>query len=181
MLEPLTDDLAPRPPALGPIAHLLLNTSKLWAAAGGLLFVGLVAMSIVSIVGRKLFSAPVPGDVEVLQMVAASAGASFFAYCHMNQGDVKVDFFTAKAGERTVHRLDAAGSLLFALVGALLTWRTGAGALATMNDGETSAILGWSVGLAQWAMVPGFVLMTLAGLAMTDWHWRQAAGAGSAP
>ena len=37
------------------------------------------SMSIVSISGRKLFSAPVPGDVEMLQMCAAFASSSFFA------------------------------------------------------------------------------------------------------
>ena len=36
-------------------------------AAGGLVFVALVAMQIVSIVGRKLFAWPVPGDVDVIE------------------------------------------------------------------------------------------------------------------
>ena len=53
-----------------------------------LVFVALVVMSIVSIVGRKLLSWPVPGDVEVLQMCAAFASSSFFAYCHLINGDV---------------------------------------------------------------------------------------------
>ena len=67
---------------------------KAAAIAGALVFVALVAMSIVSISGRKLFSAPVPGDVELLQLCAAFASSSFFAWCHLNLGDVKVDFFT---------------------------------------------------------------------------------------
>jgi hypothetical protein len=40
-----------------------LATCKYLAIAGGLVFVALVVMSIVSITGRKLFSWPVPGDV----------------------------------------------------------------------------------------------------------------------
>ena len=56
----------------------------------GAALVAVVVMSIVSIVGRKLFNAPVPGDVEVLQMFAAFASASFFAYCHLMHGEVKV-------------------------------------------------------------------------------------------
>ncbi len=43
------------------------------AIAGGLVFVGLVVMSIVSITGRKLFSWPVPGDVEMLQDLVIAA------------------------------------------------------------------------------------------------------------
>jgi hypothetical protein len=66
------------------------------AIIGGLIFVGLVLMSVVSIVGRKTVGWVVPGDVEMLQMLAASASASFFPYCHLLHGDIKVDFFTHK-------------------------------------------------------------------------------------
>ena len=83
---------------------------------GGLVFVALVAMSIVSIVGRKLFAWPVPGDVELLQMCAAFASSAFFAYCHLVGGDVKVDFFTHNLAPRKVALLDAFGSLLVGLV-----------------------------------------------------------------
>ena len=134
------------------------------AIAGALVFVGLVAMSIVSISGRKLASAPVPGDVEMLQLCAAFASSSFFAWCHLNHGDVKVDFFTERLAARHVHALDALGSLLVAAFGALLAWRTGAGALTLHAAGETTMILGAPVWLGQALMVPGFVLLALAGL-----------------
>jgi len=143
--------------------RVLLALSKYLAIAGGLVFVGLVGMEIVSIVGRKLFGWPVPGDVEVLQMCAAFAAASFFAYCHMVNGDVKVDFFTHNLPPAVVASLDAIGSLLVGLFGALIAWRGAAGALAIKEVGETSAILGWPVWLAQALMIPGFVLLALAG------------------
>ena len=54
--------------AFGPGGLALLKVSKVVAIAGGLVFVALVVMEIVSIVGRKLFGFVVPGDVEVLQM-----------------------------------------------------------------------------------------------------------------
>lgn len=157
----------------GPYGRVLLATAKWFAFAGGLIFSGLVIMSIVSIVGRKLFNAPVPGDVEVLQMFAAFASAAFFAYCHLMHGDVKVDFFTAKIS--TNHRcfLDAAGSLLVGLVGALLAWRTWAGAMSLREAGESSAILEVPVWIAQALMVPSFILLALAGLYMCVQTWTQ--------
>ncbi len=158
--------------AFGPVGHLLFRASKVLAITGGLIFVAIVIMSIVSIVGRKLYSAPVPGDVEMLQMAAAFASASFFAYCHLNGGDVKVDFFTAKASEKTVHRLDAFGSFLVGAFGALITWRAGVGALAIKEAGETSMILGWPVWVAQMLMLPGFLLLALAGFYMVILHLR---------
>jgi TRAP-type C4-dicarboxylate transport system permease small subunit len=159
-------------PGFGLFGRRLLGVSKLLAMAGGLVFVLLVLMSIVSIVGRKLAASPVPGDVELLQMCASFACASFFAYCHLIGGDVKVDFFTARCSARTVRVLDAAGSALFATVGGVLAWRTGVGALAVRDAGETSVILGWPIWVAQILMVPGFALMALAGLYMVGAHLR---------
>jgi TRAP-type C4-dicarboxylate transport system permease small subunit len=150
----------------------LLTVAKNVAIAGGLVFVALVVMSLVSIVGRKLFARPVPGDVELLQMCAAFASSAFFAYCHMANGDVKVDFFTHNAPPRIVARLDAVGSLLVGLFGALLAWRTAVGALAVQEVGETSAVLAVPVWIAQGLMVPGFLLLAAAGLYMCMHRFR---------
>ncbi|PZR95742.1 MAG: TRAP transporter small permease [Stutzerimonas stutzeri] len=168
------------PVVFGPSGRVLLATSKLLAIIGGLLFVGLVVMSIVSIVGRKLLSAPVSGDVELLQMIAAAASAAFFAFCHLNHGDVKVDFFTAAAPPWVNHLLDAFGSLLVGLVGAVLTWRVYVGAIGTQESGETSAILDIPVWWAQIAMVPGFAMLALAGFYMAARHAQEAMRRGEA-
>jgi len=149
----------------------LLSFARWFAYAGGGVFTALVAMSVVSIVGRKVASAPVPGDVELLQMCAAFGSASFFAYCHLTGGHVKVDFFTAWLAPGKRAFLDAAGSLLLGLIGALIAWRTLAGALSVKEAGETSAVLGVPVWLAQAAMVPGFVLLALAGFYVCHHTW----------
>jgi TRAP-type C4-dicarboxylate transport system permease small subunit len=154
----------------GPMGRRLLLLCKVAAVAGTLVFTALVGMSIVSITGRKLWSAPVPGDVELLQVCSAFAAATFFAYCHLNRGDVKVDFFTDRLPVRGVHMLDAIGSLLVGLFGALVAWRTGAGALMIGQAGETSMILGLPLWVGQALMVPGFVLLALAGFYMAAWH-----------
>ena len=171
MSEPVTEN--PGGTAqFGPSGRKLLAVCKFVAILGGLVFVGLVIMSIVSIVGRKLFSAPVPGDVEVLQMLAAVASASFFAYCHLMHGDVKVDFFTAGIGTSKRRILDAAGSMLLGMVGAVLTWRTWTGAMSLRDAGESSAILEIPVWIAQVLMVPSFLLMALAGFYVGTQTWR---------
>ena len=92
---------------------------------------------------------------------------AFFAWCHLANGDVKVDFFTHNLPPRAVAALDAMGSLLVGLFGALIAWRTAAGAIALREVGETSAVLGWPVWLAQGLMVPGFALLALAGFYMS--------------
>jgi len=162
--------------AFGPVGLALLKVSKVVAIAGGLIFVALVVMSIVSIVGRKLFGFVVPGDVEVLQMGAAFASATFFAYCHMIHGDVKVDFFTHNLSPRKVALLDALGSLLIGLFGALIAWRTAVGAVSLREVHETSAVLDWPIWIAQALMVPSFVLMAVVGFYMCVHLLRLAGG-----
>ena len=180
MQEPVPGVPANDPIIFGPSGRVLLAVAKVLAIIGGLLFVGLVVMSIVSIVGRKLLSVPVPGDVELLQMIAAAASAAFFAYCHLNHGDVKVDFFTAAAPPWVNHALDAFGSLLVGLAGAVLTWRVCVGAIGTQESGETSAILDIPVWWAQIAMVPGFAMLALAGFYMAARHVQEAGRRGEA-
>ena len=160
----------------GPGGRMLLALTKYLAIGGGLVFVALVVMEIISIVGRKLFSWTVPGDVEMLQMCAAFASASFFAYCHMVHGDVKVDFFTHNQKPYRIAALDAFGSLLVGLFGLLIAWRAGAGAWSVQEVGETSAVLGWPVWIAQALMVPGFALLGAVGLYQCVHFLRAARG-----
>ncbi len=160
--------------AFGPLGNFLLKLARWFALAGGLIFVGLVLMSLVSVVGRKLFSFAVPGDVEVLQMCSAFALSSFFAYCHLIHGDIKVDFFTHNMAPGKVAFLDAFGSLAVGLFGALIAWRTAAGALSLKEAGETSAILSWPVWIPQALMVPGFALLAIAGFYMCAHQLRLA-------
>ena len=173
-LPPVHAEGSAAPPrAFGALGRWLAGACQLAAVLGALVFVALVAMSIVSISGRKLFSAPVPGDVELLQLCAAFASSSFFAWCHLNHGDVKVDFFTERLPERAVHALDAVGSALVAAFGALLAWRTGAGVASVHAAGETTMILGLPLWVGQALMLPGFVLLALAGLYRSAEHLQR--------
>jgi TRAP-type C4-dicarboxylate transport system permease small subunit len=172
MQEPMGSVAEATELAFGPTGRVLMRIAKALAIAGGLVFTALVVMSIISIVGRRLWSAPIPGDVEILQMCAAFASASFFAYCHLNRGDVKVDFFTHNFSPAVVGALDAFGSSLVGIFGALLTWRAGAGVLSSIQSGETSTVLGWPLWIPQMLMLPGLALLGLAGFYMASLYWR---------
>ncbi|MFL6651082.1 MAG: TRAP transporter small permease [Sulfurifustaceae bacterium] len=176
-MQDLTSDAGAAPAhdfdALG---RFLLAITRYLAILGGLVFVALVIMSIISISGRKLYAWPVPGDVELLQMCSAFAASTFFAYCHMVGGDVKVDFFTHNLRPAIVAILDAFGSFLIGAFGALIAWRTAAGAISLKEVGETSAILAWPVWIFQALMVPGFVLMAIAGFYMCVYRLRRTRG-----
>lgn len=167
-------------PDRGPAGNLLFRLSQGFALAGGLLFIFLVLMSLVSIVGRKLMAAPVPGDIEMLQMGTAVASAALLPYCEMIAGHLRVDFFTANASPRSRRIMDAVSHLLLALVAALIAWRTGVAANSLRLVGETSMMLSWPVWPAWAAMVPSFVLFAAAGLYNAAQEFRLARSEGAA-
>ena len=82
-----TDELVP-PQGVG---HLLNRVATGFTMLGGLTFCALIVMSIISIVGRKLFSAPVRWDAELMPMGAAVGAAAFLS---MNHGDFNAQRFT---------------------------------------------------------------------------------------
>lgn len=76
----------------GPLGEKLYEITRIFAFGGGLGFIALVVMSLISIVGRKLVSMPIPGDIEVMQMGTAVASAAMLAYCEMERHHLRVDF-----------------------------------------------------------------------------------------
>jgi TRAP-type C4-dicarboxylate transport system permease small subunit len=144
--------------------HLLFVVARMFALAGGLLILALVLMSLASIVGRALFSAPVPGDYELIQLGTAVAVASFLPLTQLRGGHVIVDFFTAGSRPAVREWLDAAGALLVGLAGALIAWRMAHGAISLLEANDQTTILGVPTGYAVALMVPSFALLALAGL-----------------
>ncbi len=169
-------DEASATPAFGPWGRRLHGLTRLFAIAGGIGFIAMVAMSIVSIVCRKLDAAPVSGDIEIMQMGTAVASAAMLAYCEMEHHHLRVDFFTSGLSAATRHRLDALSHLLLALVAAVVAWRTGVGAASLKEAGEASMLLLWPVWTVVAAMVPSFALLSIAGLYNAGLYWQAASG-----
>ncbi|NMG45653.1 TRAP transporter small permease subunit [Aromatoleum toluvorans] len=165
-LEPGSIEHVAHPEALphGPWGRRLYAASRVSALMGGTVFMLMIGMSLVSIVGRKLFALPVPGDFEVLQMGAAVASATFFSYCQMVDGHVRVDFFTHWLPLRVRALLDGVAALLMGAVALLVAWRTGAAAVSSYDSGEASVMLGWPGWVAIALIVPGFLLFTATSL-----------------
>jgi TRAP-type C4-dicarboxylate transport system permease small subunit len=151
-------------PALGTWGRRLAGLTKAFAVAGGFGFIMLVLMSLVSIIGRKLASAPIPGDIEIMQLGSAVAAAAMLPFCEMERHHLRVDFFTAKLSATARHRLDAVSHLLLALVAGVIAWRTAVGAASLKEAGEASMMLMWPVWTVVAALVPSFVLLAVAGL-----------------
>jgi len=140
----------------------LLSRLALWCALAGCACACLVALlTVVSIAGRSLLKQPIPGDVELSQFGIALCIALCLPWCQLKRANIIVDFFTQKAGPRTLRGLDGVGSLLLALMVGLLAWRSGVGALSVYEAQETTMILSLPMWISYAALAPGLALTAL--------------------
>lgn len=152
----------------------LLAAAETLAYAGGAIFVVIAILSVGSIISRALWSKPLQGDYELVQL----GGAVFVSLClpitQMRTANIIVDFFTVRTEPATRAWLDAAGALVLALVMTLLAWRLAVGTVSMREAGETTTILGWPLWIAYAAMVPGVALTAAAGFSNALGHLRKA-------
>lgn len=169
MSEPLIFKRAPA----DPLGALIFRACRAFALAGGLVLVALTLMSVLSIISRAVFTKPLPGDYELVQLGCAIAVSAFLPLCQMRGGHVLVDFFTAKSRPAVRETLDTIGALLLAVAAAVFAWRLTAGALSFKDANDQSTILEiptwWAVAL----MVPSFALLSAAGFYTAWQHWRR--------
>ena len=104
--EPLTEHPHPVP-----VPGWLVALCRWFAVIGGLVLLGMMIMTVVSVTRRTLFGAPIPGDFEMVELGSAIAVFCFLPWCQITGGNVLVDFFTMKSGPRTNHLLEALGDL----------------------------------------------------------------------
>ena len=143
----------------------LLRRLALWSALAGCACACAVALlTVASIVGRSLWSRPIPGDVELSQFGIALCIALCLPWCQLQRANIIVDFFTQRSGPRLRGVLDAIGALLLALMVGLLAWRTMIGALSVREAGEATMILDLPMWVSYAVLGPGLALTALIAL-----------------
>ena len=105
------------------VGRALFGIAKFLAIFGGVLVSMTAVMVTVSVTGRYLFAAPIPGDYDLIAIMCGCAVFAFLPYCQMIRGNVVVDFFTTDISPFAKAALDAFGTLLYLLVAILFTWR----------------------------------------------------------
>ena len=145
-----------------PVGRLLERLAQFLAVAGGLVLTGVTLMSLYSVVMRNLLGKPIVGDFELVQMGCAISVAAFLPFTQLRNGNIFVDFFTARASANTKARLDAMGSLLVGLMLALLAWRPALGAQSAFRNAESTMPMGLPTGWGYGLMVPSLAVAALA-------------------
>lgn len=137
-----------------PVGRALYFCAYVLILVGGFLMAALTVMSVISVLGRYLFSAPIPGDFELVTMGTAISVFLFLPYCHLQRGNVVVDLFLSWAPRRVQVFLDGASGLLLAAIAGVLSWRMAHGGLDMHRYSEVSYILALPI----WPLFPIAVL-----------------------
>ena len=132
------------------VGRVLFSISRIFAIFGGVLLTLIALLTTVSIIGRAAFSAPVPGDFELVAIGTGVAVFAFLPWCQMNRGNVIVDFFMNNAPVRAKAFFDAIGALIYLALGAVLTWRMIFGGIDMYSVAEKSM----TINFPRWSTFP---------------------------
>ncbi|HEX6959278.1 MAG TPA: TRAP transporter small permease [Ferrovibrio sp.] len=150
------------------------------ALFGGLVLAGVALMTVVSIAGRATFSAPVPGDFELVELGTGVAIFCFLPYCQFTRGNVFVDIFTAGLSPRAQSSLDFVSNVLYTLIAGLLAWQLLRGGLEMRGYQETTMVLQIPVWLGYIPAVLGTAFLAIV-CAFTSWRSIREVRAGIHP
>ena len=156
--------------AQGP-AGLLRRAVEGWALLGGLVLFAIALMTAWSATSGWLFGKPLPGDVEMVEMLTAVSVFMFLPYCQLTGANVTADLFTANAGPRTVALLTLVGAVVALGFSLLLLWRMYEGLLDYRQYVETTTILRIPIWYAYVPALASLALLAVAALITIREAW----------
>jgi len=133
-----------------PFGRALYRICFILVIIGGALCCVMALMVTISVTGRYLFAAPIPGDYDLIGILCGCAVFAFLPYCQLVRGNIVVDFFTTNIAPRRKAVLDAIGSLFYLLVAVIFTWRMYYGMVELRANGEVIAAFNFY----RWSTIP---------------------------
>ncbi len=137
---------------------LLETLAKFCAILAGVILTLITLMTCASLIGRNTIGLTISGDFELTGVAAGAAIALFMPWCQLRRGNIIVDFFTARASSQTINYLDRFGSLLIAVMMALLAWRTTLGGINAYTTHAGTMMMGFPEWIVYATIVPPLVL-----------------------
>ncbi|MBT7957133.1 MAG: TRAP transporter small permease [Rhodospirillaceae bacterium] len=106
------------------VGRVLYKLSAGLALFGSFVVAAMAAVVAFNVTWRATSLGSLPGIIDLVELLTNTAVFAFLPYCQIMRENVIVDFILTKAPTRTKTVCDAFGSLMFIVVGCLLTWRT---------------------------------------------------------
>ncbi len=138
-----------------PVGRVLHRIARVLAILGGFVLCALAGLTTVSVIGRGAFSAPVPGDFEIIAIGTGLAVFAFLPWCQLTRSNVLVDFFMTRAPVRLKAFCDLIGGILYLVIGGILTWRMIFGGIDMYNYDEMSM----TISFPRWTTFPPSIVM----------------------
>lgn len=138
------------------------------AVAGGLVLLGIVVLTCISIIGRALIPldiglGPIRGIYDMTEIGMAAAIFAFLPWAQLRDAHARVDLFQFAMGEGLNNFLDLLFNIVMLLIAAVGSYRLYLGMLDKLSFGETTLIAqipvwqGYAAGLVGCV---GFVLVS---------------------
>ncbi len=108
------------------VGHGLDIAARAWAWVGGLILTALAAMTVISVIGRKINAGGITGisgDYELVEAGCAIAIFAFLPLCQLRRGHVTVDILTNTFPLSLQRFLIFLGDVLVASVAFVIVWR----------------------------------------------------------
>ncbi len=126
---------------------------------------GLVAMTIITVVdvaGRYLFNRPLPGALELSELLMVFLVFGAFAVTELRNGHVDIDVVVNRMPPRARACSETLAAVLSTAFWGAITWRTALHAQNVWRAGETTPNLGLPIAPFVWIAAGGTLLFTLA-------------------
>jgi TRAP-type C4-dicarboxylate transport system permease small subunit len=107
-----------------------------WIAGGGLVLMLLLVIG--DIIGIKIFSAPIPGAIEIVAFLGVVVIGFAVAYTQVLHGHIRVDFIVLKFPPRLASIIDILMLILGMTFFILLSWRSFDYGYILQSSGEVS-------------------------------------------
>ena len=139
------------------LGRAIVGLAKGLAILGGLMLMAMVAMIVISVVGRALIWAglgPILGDYELVSVGMGFAVFAFMPWAHLQRGHALVSLVTDSLGVRANSWILVVTDLAMLAMSAFLAWRLYFGMMDKFAYKETTLLLRFPLG---WAYAVAFV------------------------
>jgi TRAP-type C4-dicarboxylate transport system permease small subunit len=136
------------------VGRVLYKCTEALALFGSFI-IALMGVSIaVSVIGRATNIGSITGIYDLIELWTCTAIFALLPYCQLMRDNVIVDFILTRAPTWVKALCDATGSLIYFLVGILLTWRLIFGGLEMYQNNESFT----TIGFPRWISFPYAIL-----------------------
>ncbi len=146
---------------LGRAVHALAR----WTAiAGGVVLLAMIAVVVISVVGRTLVWAglkPILGDYELISVGMGFAVFAFLPWAHLVRGHALVSLVTDNFSDAVNCWILVVTDLMMLVAAGFIAWRLSFGTIDKFNYHETTILLGLPMGWAYSAALIGAVVLVV--------------------